>query len=212
MTPLGLDALSLLKQPSFSVFIVCSFLICIPLAAYYAYAPVFVGASGVDGAGVKHALGTGLRDLLHAGHATVSFVRLGVKWMLLVGMFAWIARYALFSAAAANGAFWMIMCGIVLHGICYDFFFVTGFIYTDKKAPKNVRGAAQGFLVLVTQGLGLGIGAQIVGRIANAYTTETATDWGKIWLIPCLMAAVVAVAFMVLFRENTKTRQQGESQ
>ena len=208
---LGLDALSLLKQPSFSVFIICSFLICIPLAAYYAYAPVFVGASGVEEPASSMLWGQ-VSEIFFMLAMPLFFVRLGVKWMLLVGMFAWIARYALFSAAAANGVFWMIMCGIVLHGICYDFFFVTGFIYTDKKAPKQVRGAAQGFLVLVTQGLGLGIGAQIVGRIANAYTTEAATDWGKIWLIPCLMAIVVAVAFMALFRENNKARQQSESQ
>jgi MFS family permease len=102
------------------------------------------------------------------------FVRWGVKWMLLVGMFAWLARYGLFSLAADEGVVWMILLGIVLHGICYDFFFVTGQIYVDKKAPVAIRGQAQGFLVLVTQGIGLGIGAQLIQRIVNSYKVENA--------------------------------------
>ena len=100
--------------------------------------------------------------------------RLGLKWTLLIGMAAWVARYALFGQANDGNVMWMVLVGILLHGICYDFFFVSGFIYTDKKAPKAIRGQAQGVLVLVTQGLGLGLGAQIMGRLVGYYTPPEA--------------------------------------
>jgi hypothetical protein len=104
------------------------------------------------------------------------FARLGVKWMLAVGMAAWVLRYGLFAAADTSNVQWMVFLGILLHGICYDFFFVTGFIYTDKKCSKDIRAQAQGFLVLVTQGLGLGIGAQLIGRIVGRYTPAEAAS------------------------------------
>ncbi len=170
---LGLDALQLLKSPSFAVFIVSSFLICIPLAAYYAYAPVFAGSVGIQDVAFTMSFGQ-ISEIFFMLIMPLLFVRLGVKWMLAVGMLAWVVRYGLFAAADAGDVVWMVVLGILLHGICYDFFFVTGFIYTDKKCSKEIRGQAQGLLVLVTQGLGLGIGAQVMGRIVAAFTPADA--------------------------------------
>lgn len=237
---LGLDSLVLLKDRSFLVFVLSSFLICIPLAAYYNYAPVFADAAGFRNVAFSMSFGQ-MAEIVFMLIMPLFFVRLGVKWMLVLGMSAWVARYGLFAGAAADGVTWMIMGGILLHGICYDFFFVTGFIYVDKKANAKIRGQAQGFLVLVTQGLGMLIGAQLIGRLVNAYTSDNhdellatantirgqaqaatgaeaealwsqwdtamqgvlaARDWQTIWLVPCIMAAVILVAFFALFRDN----------
>lgn len=204
---LGLDALKLLRERSFGVFVLCSFLLCIPLAAYYAYAPVYADAMKIEDVPFKMTFGQ-MSEILFMVVMPLFFVRLGVKWMLLVGMLAWVARYALFAVAASDQVVWMILAGIVMHGICYDFFFVTGFIYTDKKAPKHVRGAAQGFLVLVTQGLGLGLGAQIVGWLVNSYTADDgARDWRMIWLVPCLFALVVAIVFFLFFKDRVSASE-----
>lgn len=206
---LGIDALSLLKRPSFAVFIVCSFLICIPLAAYYAYAPVFVGDLGVAAPGSRMLWGQ-VSEIVFMLVMPLFFVRLGVRWMLLIGMLAWVARYGLFSIGANDDVMWMIMFGIILHGICYDFFFVTGMIYVDKAAPARIRGQAQGFLVLITQGLGLGIGAQVIGRIVASNTgVDGVKDWQMIWLIPCVMAGAIALIFLLLFHEKNKRGLSG---
>jgi nucleoside transporter len=230
---LGLDALVLMKDRSFSVFIISSFLICIPLAAYYAFAPAYVGAAGfVNPAGTMK-FGQ-VAEVVFMLIMPLCFVRLGVKWMLLVGMFAWVLRYGLFAAAADDGVRWMILGGILLHGICYDFFFVTGFIYVDKKATQK--------------GLGMLIGAQLFGIVVNKYTQKNqealvkqandlkdqalaatgahadelwqqwhqttemvlhAANWQTIWLIPCIMAAVVAIGFLILFKNKGKRAAGG---
>lgn len=212
----GADTLSMMKEPSFFVFIVGSFLICIPLAAYYAFAPVFVGAVGFENPGSYMSFGQ-MSEILFMLLMPLFFARLGVKWMLFVGMAAWVLRYGLFSGAAdmeGYMAWGMVIAGILLHGICYDFFFVTGFIYTDKKCTKETRGQAQGFLVLVTQGLGLGIGAQIVGWLKGAFTTIDpttdlpVTDWGMFWLVPCIMAGVIMILFGILFNDKVDTDEE----
>ena len=193
---LGVDSLKLLKERSFLVFIVGSFLICIPLAAYYAFAPVYAGKVGIERVAGVMSLGQ-VSEIVFMLLVPWFFRRLGVKWMLAVGMLAWAVRYGLFAAADANNVQWMVLIGIILHGICYDFFFVTGFIYTDKKASSAIRGQAQGLLVLVTQGLGLGIGAQVVGALV-----PEEPDWQKIWLIVAAMASIVLVLFVLLFNEK----------
>ena len=200
---LGLDALKLLKEWPFLVFIVGSFLICIPLAAYYAYAPVFANKVGMENVAFSMSFGQ-ISEIVFMLLMPLFFRKLGVKWMLLVGMLAWVVRYGLFAAADDGNIKWMVMLGIMLHGICYDFFFVTGFIYTDKKCSPEIRGQAQGFLVLVTQGLGLGIGAQVVGRLVARHTTgePPVTDWGSFWVIPAVMAAVVMLLFAFLFNDR----------
>lgn len=200
----GVDALQLLKEWPFLVFIVGSFLICIPLAAYYAFAPVFAAKIGFEDVAFAMSFGQ-ISEIVFMLLMPLFFRRLGVKWMLLVGMLAWVVRYGLFAAADDDNIKWMVMLGILLHGICYDFFFVTGFIYTDKKCSKEIRGQAQGLLVLVTQGLGLGIGAQVVGKLIANYTTAgepPVTDWGSFWMVPAAMAGVVMVLFGILFNDR----------
>ena len=135
------------------------------------------------------------------------FARLGVKWMLLIGMLAWTLRYILFAFGNVESGMWMLYLGIVLHGICYDFFFVTGQIYVDNKAPAHVRAAAQGFLALVTLGLGLFVGSIISGRVVQHYTMsgESAHDWHAIWMVPAMMAGIVMILFAVLFKETKES-------
>lgn len=202
---LGLDSLKLLAQPSYLVFIVCSFLICIPLAGYYNQARNFVEYAGFKSPTFTMSYGQ-MSEILFMVAMPLFFKRLGVKWMLAVGMFAWVVRYGLFSMAAADKVPWMILTGVILHGICYDFFFVTGFIYVDKKAPREIRGQAQGFLVLVTQGLGLGLGAQVFGWLVGRYTTTVgevkSVDWHSIWLAPCIFAGAIMLIFIALFRNG----------
>ncbi len=170
---LGLDALRLLRELPFAAFIIGSFLICIPLAAYYAYAQIYVGKVGFEYPASTMSFGQ-VSEIFFMLAMPLFFRRLGVKWMLLMGMLAWTVRYGLFAGANDGNLQWMVLGGILLHGICYDFFFVTGFIYTDKKCTSDIRGQAQGLLVLVTQGLGLGIGTQLMGKLVAAATPPEA--------------------------------------
>lgn len=204
---LGLDAIVLLKKPAYLVFIVCSFLLCIPLAGYYQQARNFVEATHAvvnDSATFTMSFGQ-MSEIFFMLVMPLCFARLGVKWMLLVGMFAWVARYGLFYLAVDDSVMWMVLLGVILHGVCYDFFFVTGMIYSDKAAPPTIRGQAQGFLVLVTQGLGLGLGAKVFFWLVTENTTAAGTDWKGIWLDPCLFAAGVMVVFFLFFRDRGKS-------
>ncbi|WP_222847059.1 nucleoside permease [Pontiella desulfatans] len=208
---LCLDALSLLKQRSFLVFIVSSTLICIPLAAYYAYAPVFVNTSGLADPAFKMSFGQ-MSEIFFMLVMPLFFARLGVKKMLLVGMFAWVARYGLFALGAPAGTLWMILAGIALHGVCYDFFFVTGQIYVDKVAPVALRGQAQGLLILVTQGIGMLVGAQVAAklyaRVVQGREVDVLQGWQQYWLIPCIAAAVIMVLFGLLFTNGKEDAEQ----
>ncbi|HMK38293.1 MAG TPA: MFS transporter [Bacteroidota bacterium] len=202
---LGLDALAQLKSPSFLVFIISSFLICIPLSTYYAYAPVYVNFNGIQNPAFKMSFGQ-MSEALFIVLMPLFFRFLGIKWMLLTGMLAWVLRYVLFALAAPAGIFWMIMGGIILHGICYDFFFVAGQIYVDKVSTKEIRGQAQGFLVLMTYGAGMFIGAQISGWLHNSIVTSSgsaaASQWQTFWTIPAVLAAVIMIVFGILFRNG----------
>ena len=138
------------------------------------------------------------------------FKRLGVKWMLAVGMLAWVIRYVLFSLGASDETSWMIIGGIVLHGICYDFFFVTGQIYGERKAPDDLRAAAQGFIAFVTLGVGGFIGTWLSGRIVDYYAIAGGTvthQWNEIWMVPAAGAGLVLILFAVFFvhRETPST-------
>lgn len=166
---MGFDALVLFRRPAFLVFMLCSFLVCIPLAFYYQMAGKFIAQGGMANPAFKMSFGQ-MSEIFFMLLMPLFFARLGVKWMLFVGMLAWVARYALFAVGANDSVMWMLFGGIVLHGVCYDFFFVTGQIYTDRVAPKAIRSQAQGLLVLCTLGLGMLIGAQIAGQIEEAYT------------------------------------------
>jgi nucleoside transporter len=154
---LMVDALKLFKSPSFLVFALCSMLICIPLAYYYGQTSEFLGAAGFKQAASTMTLGQ-MSEIVFMLMIPFFFRKLGVKWMLLIGMLCWVARYVLFAFGAPDQIAWMLLLGVALHGICYDFFFVTGFIYTDRKAPAEIRGQAQSLLVFLTQGLGMFFG------------------------------------------------------
>ncbi|MFK7778830.1 MAG: nucleoside permease [Gimesia sp.] len=204
---LGLDSLALLKDRSFLVFMVSSLLICIPLAAYYAYAPVFVSDAGIEKPAFKMSFGQ-MSEVLFMVAMPIFFKLLGVKRMLLFGMFAWVVRYALFAAGASDGVTWMIIGGILLHGICYDFFFVTGQIYVDQKAGPAIRAQAQGFLVFATQGVGMLVGALISGNLINAIVVGDGPAklqaWKDFWIYPAVAAFVIMVVFMLLFKDDPK--------
>ena len=205
----GLDALAQLRGSAFWIFIACSFLLCIPLAAYYNFAPIFVNDLGLPDPAFKMSFGQ-MSEVLFMVSMPWFFRRLGVKWMLAVGAGAWALRYGLFALGAPDGAAAFILGGIVLHGICYDFFFVTGQIYVDRKAVPAIRAQAQGFLVFVTYGLGMLIGAQAAGLIFNSFlggaAQLTREEWTQFWMIPAVLAAVILVVFAVAFRDRTVER------
>lgn len=213
----GVDAFRQLGSRAFYIFIACSILICIPLAAYYNFAPIFV-ANAVYDQNVSNTVVELLPNpssLMTLGQMSEAafmvlmpllFLRFGVKWMLAIGMGAWIFRYLLFALGAPDAVFWMVTAGILLHGICYDFFFVTGQIYVDKKSTLAVRGQAQGFFVLVTYGLGMFIGAQIAGALFNAFLGDasvlTLARWQDFWLLPAGFALIVFLLFVFSFRDE----------
>ena len=173
---LGLDAFSLFKRPAFLIFMVASFLVCIPLSFYYILASRVVELVNLP-LGQTMSYGQ-MSEIVFMILMPFFFRKLGVKWMLTVGILTWVIRYVLFAVGAPSETMWMILIGIVVHGICYDFFFVTGQIYTDKVAPEAIRGQAQGMLVLFTLGLGMFIGAQVAGRIETNFTPQASIDHG----------------------------------
>ena len=200
---LGLDALALLKDRSFAVFVLGSFLLCIPLQFYYAFTNPFLNEIGVKGAAAKMTLG----QMSEIGFMLLMpwfLVRLGVKRMLAIGMIAWSVRYALFAGGDAGPRMWMLYLGILLHGICYDFFFVTGQIYVDQQADQRIRASAQGLIAFVTLGAGQLIGSWLSGVVVDANTVAGAGgaavhDWSRVWTIPAIGALVVLAFFLFLF-------------
>jgi len=209
---LGLDALRLMKERSFAIFVICSLLVCIPLAFYYNFTNLFLNESGIKDVAGKMTMGQ-MSEVFFMLVMPFFFVRLGVKKMLLVGMAAWALRYVLFAFGNNESLVFMFYLGILLHGICYDFFFVTGQIYVDKVAPEEIRANAQGLIAMITYGAGMVIGAAISGRVAEHYQIMEAGEvvghqWPQVWVIPAVMAVVVIVLFALLFREKTRTEDQ----
>jgi nucleoside transporter len=201
---LGLDALGLMRERSFAIFVLGSFLICIPLQFYYAFANLFLNELHVSNAAGKMTLGQ-MSEIFFMLVMPWFFRRLGVKYMLLIGMAAWATRYLLFAFGDNGALVWMLYVGILLHGICYDFFFVTGQIYVDKRAPADLRAAAQGFIAFVTLGFGMFIGSLVFGPVLDKYRTTGGPvphDWSAVWLVPAVAAGIVFLLFAFFFRDR----------
>ena len=199
---LGADALSLLAERNFLIFFLASILICIPLAFYYQHANQFLTELKVANPTGKQTLGQA-SEVLFMLALPVFLGRFGIKLTLLAGMLAWAVRYALFAFGNAGSLVALLLIGIALHGVCYDFFFVSGQIYIDSKAGPGIKSAAQGLITLATYGLGMLIGFSVAGWITDLYATPGAHDWTHIWLIPAAFAVLVLLGFAALFRNET---------
>ena len=197
---LGLDAFRLFKDRSFSIFFISSLLICIPLSFYYAMANPSLTDSGMTNVENKMSLGQ-VSEVFFMLLIPFAFRRYGVKWMLIVGLIAWIVRFVGFGYGNASNE-WLLYLAIVLHGVCYDFFFVTGQIYTDSKAGEKYRSSAQGLIAIATYGIGMAIGSWMAGFFAEMYTIDGVKNWTSIWMIPAGIAAVVLVLFVLFFNDN----------
>jgi nucleoside transporter len=220
---LGLDALGLLRSWPFAVFVASSFLICIPLQFYYGMTNLFLNEIGFNNLTLEPIFGDTFKDptskqtfgqiseIFFMLVMPLFFVRLGVKYMLLVGMAAWAARYVLFAYGNPGDDAWMLYVGILLHGICYDFFFVTGYIYVDRKAPNAIRASAQGFIAFITWGVGGYIGTMCFGYAGDYFKTDTGHDWYHFWLVPAAASAVVAVLFALFFHDKVATDEPGKA-
>ena len=199
---LGLDALKLLKDRNFLVFFLSSILICIPLAFYYAQANPFLVEIGMENATGKMTIGQ-VSEVLFMLLLPLFFKRFGIKWTLIIGMLAWTVRYLLFAYGDVGSQSWMLIIGVALHGICYDFFFVSGQIYTDSKAGEKYKSAAQGLITLATYGVGMLIGFYVAGKITDGNLLENGTHvWQKIWTWPAIFAAAVMVLFLLFFKNE----------
>jgi len=213
---LGFKAIGLMKQPSFAVFVVCSFLICIPLSFYFQSANLFLVELDVENSAAKMTLGQ-VSEIFFMLLMPFFFIRLGVKWMLVVGMLFWMVRYLLFAFGDAGSLIYMLYLGILFHGICYDFFFVAGQIYVDRKAPREIRANAQGFIAFVTLGAGMVIGNYINGWVTKHFSITLpggeifGHHWRQIWLIPAIMSGIVAVCFVLLFKDKVYSFKENNS-
>jgi nucleoside transporter len=199
---LGLEALGLLKDRNYAVFFLSSILICIPLAFYYQNANPFLAEIGIGDPTAKMTIGQ-ISEVIFLLLLPVFFKKFGFKLTLLVGMLAWVIRYALFAFGDAEGRLWLLLVGIALHGICYDFFFVSGQIYTDAKAGPKIQSSAQGMITLATYGLGMLIGFYIAGQVTDFYLLDENThNWKNIWMIPSGIAILVVLFFLILFKNE----------
>jgi nucleoside transporter len=197
---LGLDAFKLFKDRSFAIFFISSLLICIPLSFYYAMANPSLTDSGMTNVENKMSLGQA-SEVIFMLLIPFAFRKFGVKWILIVGLIAWIVRFIGFGYGDASSE-WLLYMAILLHGVCYDFFFVTGQIYTDSKAGEKYRSSAQGLITIATYGIGMGIGSWIAGIVADQYTVNGVKDWTSIWMVPAAIAALVLVLFVLFFKDN----------
>jgi nucleoside transporter len=202
---LGTEAFVLFKDKPYVVFFIAAVLVCIPLSFYYGFANLFLNQAGLEDAAGKMTLGQ-VSEAVFILAIPFLFYRIGVKNMVLIGMVAWFLRYVCFAHGDTGSNIWMLYAGIILHGICYDFFFVTGYMYTEKKAGVKIKNAAQGLFTFATYGLGMFIGTWFSGFVANHYTVNGQYDWTSIWYVPAGIAVFVLVYFILFFREKREIK------
>jgi nucleoside transporter len=198
---LGTEAFVLFLNRPYLIFFIAAILVCIPLSFYYGWANPFLHAVGMKDPAGKMILGQ-ISEGIFILAIPFLFNRIGVKNMLLIGMTAWILRYVAFAYGDTGANTWMLYAGIILHGICYDFFFVTGYMYTEKKAGENIKSAAQGLFTFATYGLGMFIGTWFSGFVADYYQVGDVRDWTSIWMVPAFIAVGVFLYFVLLFKEK----------
>lgn len=208
-TAFGTDAFVLFKGRSYLVFFIAAILVCIPLSFYYGFANPFLNEIHFENAASKMTLGQ-VSEAAFILAIPFLFNRIGVKKMLLMGMTAWILRYLFFAYGNADSSAWMLYTGIILHGICYDFFFVTGYMYTEKKAGNKIKNAAQGLFTFATYGVGMFIGTWFSGFTVDKYKIGDLHDWQKIWYVPAYIAFGVLIYFVLFFKEK-ETSQSNAS-
>jgi nucleoside transporter len=199
---LGTEAFVLFKDRPYLIFFIAAILVCIPLSFYYSGANLFLNELKVENAAGKMILGQ-VSEALFILAIPFLFNRIGVKKMLLLGMCAWILRYVFFAYGDTGANMWMLYVGIILHGICYDFFFVTGYMYTEKKAGDKIKNAAQGLFTFATYGVGMFIGTLFAGLTIDHYTVGGLKQWQPIWYVPAYVAVAVLLYFIVFFKEKT---------
>ena len=207
---LGTDAFVLFKDRSFTIFFISSVLVCIPLAFYYAHANLSLTESNMTNVENKMSLGQA-SEVLFMLMIPFALQKFGIKKMLIVGLIAWIVRFICFGYGDGISSEWILYLAIILHGVCYDFFFVTGQIYTDNKAGEKIKNSAQGLITLATYGIGMGIGSKLSGIVLDKYTLTDAAgvvthNWNGVWMIPAGIAAVVLILFIILFKDNNSQK------
>ena len=203
---LGADAFVLFKDRPYLIFFIAAILVCIPLSFYYGFANLFLNEAGMDNAAGKMILGQ-VSEAIFILAIPFLFNSIGVKKMLLLGMTAWILRYVCFAYGNVDANLWMLYAGIVLHGICYDFFFVTGYMYTEKKAGEKIKNAAQGLFTFATYGVGMFIGTWFSGFTTDHYTIDGVHQWKEIWFVPAYIAVAVLLYFIFFFKEKTEIKK-----
>ncbi|MGH9553524.1 MAG: MFS transporter, partial [Terriglobales bacterium] len=212
---LGLDALVMLKRPSFAVFAVASILACIPLTFYFSFTNAYLNTLHVPNAAGKMALGQASEVVMMI---LMPFIlrRASVRSILIMGLLAWSVRYMLLAYGNPGTGIWMFYVAILLHGICYDFFFMTGQLYTDQEAPANLRGAAQGLITFLTYGVGMLIGSLISGRAVDYFShtvgTEVTRNWRAFWTSSALSAFVILLLIAIFFRSRAKIEANAVSE
>jgi nucleoside transporter len=201
---LGTDAFVLFSNRSYLIFFIAAILVCIPLSFYYGFANPFLNELNFSNAAGKMTLGQ-VSEAVFILAIPFLFYRIGVKNMLLLGMTAWILRYVFFAYGDTGANTWMLYAGIILHGICYDFFFVTGYMYTEKKAGEKIKNAAQGLFTFATYGVGMFIGTGFSGWIVDKYKVGEGHQWTNIWMVPAYIALGVLIYFILFFKESKTT-------
>jgi len=205
---IGTEAIVLFRNKPYLVFFIAAILVCIPLSFYYGFANVFLNTIGMDNAAGKMTLGQ-FSEAIFILAIPFLFNNIGVKNMILIGMAAWILRYICFAYGNVDSNLWMLYAGIILHGICYDFFFVTGYMYTEKKTGEKFKNAAQGLFTFATYGVGMLVGTLVSGFVTDYYTTDGVRNWEGIWYVPAGIAIFVLVYFIIFFREKRNIQPAG---